>query len=179
MAFAGVPNFTKSRKALRCTWGAPTATPTETPCPAPLDGTKLLINAEAGYCLLHPAEYDTTIPDYIVINPLAKTSDTPREAWASIQIKAAAGRAAAQIADEQIAALGPGYNIIRNEFLVAGEQAIVVDGLPNVDPAHKVFIVHNDRLYTLLFMPWVPNAAQPTPLENLFRMVLDTLHFLS
>jgi len=41
-----------------------------------------------------------------------------------------------------------------------------------------VFIVHNERSYNLIFMPWIPNAAGPTPLENLYKMVMDTLHFL-
>ncbi len=158
--------------------GPTTAAPIDPPCPAELEGTKLLINPDAGYCLLVPAQDDTTIPGYVVINPLSRTADTPGDAWVSIAIEAAAGRTAAQIAEEQIAAVGAGFNIRRSEFLVDGEPAIVVDGLPNVDSSRKVLIVHNDRLYTLLFMPWFPDAVQPTPLENLFGMVMDSLRFL-
>ena len=147
-------------------------------CPAPTSETKLLTNAEEGYCLLYPAEYSTTFPDQIVINPASDGGEMPGDAWLYIEITDAAGRTAAQIADEGIVALGEGFNITRFEVEVDGEQAVVVDGLPAQDSARYVFIVHNERLYNLIFMPWYPNVAEPTPLENLYTMVMDTLHFL-
>ena len=147
-------------------------------CPTPTSETKLLTNAEEGYCLLYPAEYSTTFPDQIVINPASDEGEMLGEAWLYIEITDATGRTAAQIADEGIAALGEGFNITRFEVEVDGEQAVVVDGLPAQDSARQVFIVHNERLYNLIFMPWYPNAAEPTPLENLYTMVMDTLHFL-
>ena len=148
-------------------------------CPAPTSETKLLTNAEEGYCLLYPAEYSTTFPDQIVINPASDGGEMPGDAWLYIEITDAAGRTAAQIADEGIAALGEGFNITRFEVEVDGEQAVVVDGLPAQDSARYVFIVHNERLYNLIFMPWHPNAAEPTQLENLYTLVMATLHFLS
>ena len=150
----------------------------EAACPTPTAETKLLTNAEDGYCLLYPAEYSTTIPKYIVINPISSPGDIPGDAWLYIATAAASGRTAAQIADENIAALDEGFNITRFAVEVDGEQAVVVDGLPSLDSARNVFIVHNDRLYNLIFMPWFPNAAEPTSLENLYTMAMDTLHFL-
>jgi hypothetical protein len=147
-------------------------------CPTPTSETKLLTNADDGYCLLHPAEYSTSLPDYIVINPVSGQVEAIGEAWLYIAISPASGRTAAQIADEQIAALGEGFNITRFEVDVDGEQAVVVDGLPARDSARYVFIVNNDRLFNLIFMPWYPNAAEPTALENLYTMTMDTLHFL-
>jgi len=164
------------------------AIPTESTCPVPADGTKLLTSTQKGYCLLYLADYAATLPpddyaaispDNIVINPQAAMSDTLGEAWASIRIDNAAGRAVAQIADEQIAAVGPGFNITRIEMMVAGEPAIMVDGLPGQDSTRKLFIVHNQHLYTLDFAPWYPNVTDPTPLEKLYRMIVDTLHFLT
>jgi len=148
-------------------------------CPTPTSGTKLLTNAEEGYCLLYAASYSATVPHFIVINPIsASGGDALGDAWLNIAVADASGRTAAQIVDEQIAALGEGFNITRFEVDVDGEQAVVVDGLPAQDSARQVLIVHNDRLYNLIFMPWYPNAAAPTPLENLYTMVMDTLHFL-
>jgi len=147
-------------------------------CPTPTSETKLLTNAEEGYCLLYPAEYSATLPHYIVINPTIGFGDGPGDAWLLIATAPASGRTAAQIVDEQIAALGEGFNITRLEVEVDGEQAVVVDGLPAQDSARNVFIVHNDRLYNLIFMPWYPNAADPTALENLYASVMDTLHFM-
>jgi len=146
-------------------------------CPTPTSETKLLTNAEEGYCLLYPAEYSATLPHYIVINPTSGFGDAPGDAWLLITTATASGRTAAQIVDEQIAALGEGFNITRFELEVDGEQAVVVDSLPAQDSARNVFIVHNDRLYNLIFMPWYPNAAGPTALENLYTRVMDTFHF--
>ena len=157
----------------------PTQVPTlEDACPTPTAETKLLTNAEDGYCVLYPAEYSTTIPRYIVINPISSPGDMPGDAWLNIAIMPASGRTAAQFADEDIAAAGEGFIITRFEAEVGGEQAVVVDGLPAQDSARYVFIVHNERFYNLIFMPWYPNVAEPTQLENLYAMVMDTLHFL-
>ena len=159
-------------------WVQAACSPATGACPSPTSATKLLTNAEAGYCLLYPAEYSTTLPDFIVINPTTGFGDGPGDAWLLVATAPASGRSAAQIVDEQIAALGEGFNITRLEVEVDGEQAVVVDGLPAQDSARYVFIVHNDRLYNLTFMPWYPNAADPTPLEDLYTMVMDTLHFM-
>jgi len=40
-------------------------------CPTPTSEAKLLTNAKDGYCLLYPAQYSTSLPDYIVINPVS------------------------------------------------------------------------------------------------------------
>lgn len=146
-------------------------------CPSPTLDTELLTNNEDGYCLLYPTKYSTEVPHYIVINPISAPGDTPGDAWVSIETEAAAGRTAALVADQEISAAGQGFNITRTEAQVDGEAAVVVDGLPGPDPWRKVFVVHNDRLYTLTFMPWQP-SPQGAPLEGLYTMIMQTLRFL-
>jgi hypothetical protein len=131
-----------------------------------------------GYCLLYPAGDTALPPRLIVINPTNAPGDQPGDAWLDISVEAAANRTAAQVADGQIAAAGQGFNITRSEILVDGKPAVVVDGLPGPDPWRKVYIVNNERLYTLSFLPWSPNPNAPTPLEKLYTMVIDTLRFL-
>jgi hypothetical protein len=162
----------------------PTTIPTETVtpradgCPSETADLKLLVNVEEGYCLLYPAD-DVAVPlRFIVINPDRRTADTPGAAWVDIMVEPANGRAAAQVADEQIAAAGEGFNITSQETLVDGVPAIVVDGLPGVDSIRKVFIVSNDRLYILHFMPWFPNPNATTRLDELYKTIMDTMHFL-
>jgi hypothetical protein len=155
--------------------------PSAEACPASTMDTELLTNTAQGYCLLYPTKYSTEAPGYIVINPVSTPGDTLGDAWVSIDMEPAMGRTAEQVADEQIAAAGQGFNITRTKTRVAGEPAVVVDGLPGPDPWRKVFIVHDDRLYTLTFLPWQPGAeesGQATPLENLYTRVMDSLHFL-
>lgn len=155
-----------------------TQSPPEGPCPAETADLKLLTRADEGYCLLYPADDSLLPPQTIVINPASATADTPGDAWVDISVEAASGRSAAQAADGQITAAGEGFNITRNEIRVDGNQAIVVDGLPGPDPWRKVFIVSNDRLYTLSFLPWTPNVNAFPSLEKLYATVIDSLHFL-
>jgi hypothetical protein len=150
-------------------------------CPASTIDTELLTDTEDGYCLLYPTKYSTEVPDYIVINPVSAPGDQLGDAWVSIETEAAAGRTAAQVADAQISSAGSGFNITRTEASVDGEPAVVVDGLPGPDSWRKVFIVHNQRLYTLTFLPWQPaveGAGQQPPLEGLYTMIMQSLHFL-
>jgi hypothetical protein len=147
-------------------------------CPTATSDTKLLTNTEEGYCLLYPAEAVSNMPGWVVINPVSGPGDIPGDAWVYVQVQDAAGKTAAQFVDEQVTALGEGFNISTSEVEVDGEQAVVVDGLPGQDSNRQVFIVHNGRLYNLVFAPWFPNAAEPTPLEHLYATVMDTFHFL-
>ncbi len=147
-------------------------------CPAATADTKVLTNPEEGYCLLYPAEAASNMPGWVVINAVSGPGDIPGDAWLYVQVQDAAGKTATQFVDEQVTALGEGFNISTSEVAVDGEQAVVVDGLPGQDSNRQVFIVHNERLYNLVFAPWFPNAAEPTPLEGLYTMTMDTFRFL-
>ena len=161
-------------------------TPSTGACPTPTTESKLLMNAEDGYCLLYPTEFSAgTAPYILVLNPVgAGAGDVLGDAWVSIDMERADGRAAAQVADAEITSsefVGLDLNIERTEVQVDGEQAIVVDGLPGPDAWRRVFIVHGERLYILTFLPWLPNednGGQPTPLENLYETIISSLHFL-
>ena len=147
-------------------------------CPTPTSDKKLLMNTDGGYCFLYPAEYSTSLPGNIIINPVSTPGgDMPGDAWMSMNKEPAANQTAAQIADQQIASVGTGFNISRMEIMVDGKQAVVIDGLPGQDSTRKVLIVNNGRIYTFTFTPWYPNAAEPTPLEHLYTMVTETLRF--
>lgn len=148
-------------------------------CPSETADLKLFMNAEDGYCLLYPTEDSISLPALIVINPNgAAGGDMPGDAWAQITVEAASGRTAAQVADEKIAEAGEGFNITRTEILIDGKQAIVVDGRPAQDPSREVFIVANDRLYTLYFLPWAPTADWFSELEKLYSWVIASFHVL-
>ena len=159
-----------------------TAAAMEDVCPTPTTGTNLLTNAEAGYCLLYPAEYSTDVPNYIVINPVSGPGDVLGDAWVNIEVTSANGRTSAQVADAEIRApdlVGLDLNILRTEAQMGGEHAIIVDGLPGPDAWRKVYVVHGERLYTFTFLPWTYTAAgSSTPLEDLYTAITDSLHFL-
>lgn len=169
----------------------PTVAPTytETPenpaptgaCPAETADLKLFTNAEDGYCFLYPAEYVPAPPRMVVINPNGSTGGDflPGDAMVIVNMEAASGRTAAQVADEKIAEAGGGFDVIRSEVLLDGKPAIVVDGLPAQDSWRVVFIIGNDRLYTLFFQPWEPGAEWFPKLETLYATVMDSFHVIS
>jgi len=148
-------------------------------CPSETADLKLFMNAEYGFCLLYPTEDSIGLPALIIINPNgAVGGDMPGDAWAQITVEDASGRTVAQVADEKIAEAGEGFNITRSEILIDGKQAVVVDGRPAQDPSREVFIVDNDRLYTLYFLPWDPRADWSSELEKLYSSVIASFHVL-
>ena len=157
----------------------PTSATSTGACPSETADLKLFMNTEYGFCLLYPTEDSIGLPALIVINPNgAVGGDVPGDAWAQISVEAASGRTAAQVVDEKIAEAGDGFNITRSEILIDGKQAIVVDGFLAQDPPREVFIVDNDRLYTLYFLPWDPRADWFPELEKLYSSVIGSFHVL-
>ena len=149
-------------------------------CPSETADLKLFMNANDGYCFLYPIGYAPSPPYMVIINPngLSGGDSLPGDAVAIVNAEAASGRTAAQVADEQIAEAGEGFNITRTEIMIDGKQAIVVDGLPGQDPWREVFVVGNDRLYILFFDPWVPTADGFSELERLYSSVIASFHVL-
>jgi hypothetical protein len=124
---------------------------------------------------------NAAFPPYLVaINPngISGGDFLPGDAVIIVNMEAASGRTAAQVADEKIAEAGEGFPIVRSEILIDGKQAIVVDGLPAQDSSREVFIVDNNRLYILFFMPWEPNADWFSELEKLYSSVIASFHVL-
>lgn len=149
-------------------------------CPTATADLKLLTNTANRYCVLYPAEYSTATPNFIVINPVTGSGgDSLGDAWVNINVTDAQGQTAAQAADAASAGFGSGFNITKTAIEVDGVQGVVMDGLPGQDSNRQVFIVSNGKLYQLTFAPWYPNANTPTPLDGLYKTIIETLHFIS
>ena len=165
----------------------PSKTPESTAkpsCPEPMEGTQLLMNEGHGYCLLHPTEYNVVYPPMetclaSVVNSMecqfitfARAEGGPN---AGISVDEASGRTASQVADAEIAFLGPDFNIQRMDLTIDGEGAVLMDGIPGQDIVRKVVVIHNDLLYILSFTPWDKND---TAKVNLYTTIVNSLHFL-
>jgi len=135
------------------------------------------MDADNGHCLLYPAGNTTVIPPYlIVVNPNGMPGDVPGDAWMTIRVEPASGRTVAQVADTWITEAGEGFKITRSEIMVDGRQAVVVDGLPGPDPWRLVFIDGVNRIYTLFFQPWLPDADYFAQLDKLYETMIATFH---
>jgi hypothetical protein len=150
-----------------------------TGCPATTEDTQLLTNEAHGYCLLYPAGYEVQYPNddeaVILIGSLLNV-DQPR---ASIKVEGAAGRTAAQVADELVAEWSLGFDIQWTEVRVDGEQVIVLDNVPGQDRSRQVIFVHDGLLYRLTFMPQGKEyGAISTRMEQLYAAVVSSFRFL-
>jgi hypothetical protein len=134
------------------------------------------MNEEDGYCFLYPATAYATIPHFWAINPVPPGSvgDVIGDGWLSIEMRSANGLTAAEVADGEINILPPGgFDIVRTDIQIDGVPAVVVDGLPGPDSWRRVFVVANDRVYTLIFLPW----GHVEGLEEMYTLAVRTLRF--
>jgi hypothetical protein len=158
--------------------------PTPTPeCPGPTEGTQLLKNEALGYCTLYSEGYiEVEIPPSEVCLVPGEPYMACHSANAFINVEEAAGRTADQIADEIVADAEkeiPGILIERTDLTVSGEQAVLLEGLPGVASSRNIYIVHADRLYVLVFVPWDETGEEFARIETLYTTVINSFTFLS
>ena len=159
----------------------PTIPPTPVPiataapsCPEPAPGTQLLRHEERGYCLLYPDGLVWVDGGCLVPEGPAMGCHT---AVALFSVDDAAGRSADQVADEMIAdseAEVPGIAIQRTGSTVAGQPAVVLEGLPGVTGTRDVLIVQADRLYRLTFILPGADQASVDQFKRLYNTVIDS-----
>lgn len=147
-------------------------------CPSPEEGTLLLTDEDKGYCLLYPASHTVVMLDSgnteIVVGEIMNHID-PR---VSITTEDLAGRSLQQVVDEFLAGY-PGFEIEQTQLTVAGENAILLDGIPGQDYYRNVFVAHNDQLYQLQIAPYDKNIVDSLPeAEKLYAIVMDTFQFI-
>jgi len=151
-------------------------------CPSATEGTQLLMNEEYGYCLSYPDGYLRVDPlPYEVCLVPGESSMACHSAHLIIEVENAAERTAGQIADAMIAdqeSSIPGIEIQRTNLTVSGEQAVVLDGMSGVDFSRRIVLVHADRLYQLMFIPWDEAGENFPQLENLYNTVINSFQFL-
>jgi hypothetical protein len=103
-------------------------------------------------------------------------------AAAFINVEPADGRTAEQvataIAEDNKSVMGPGYtggDITVME--IDGEAAYSVGGLTGQDINRRVYMVHNDQLYWMMFVPDNSQAPAYQQMEDLYAMIVNTFQF--
>ena len=68
-----------------------------------------------------------------------------------------------------------GMNVGRWTVMLDGEQAVVLDGMPGQDFQRRVYVVHQQTLYILAFMPTrSENKAAGDQMEALHAAVTNS-----
>lgn len=137
------------------------------------DTAQFFSSDDLGLCFSYPQGY-TQIPSDIVevAAPDLPGSDTKGLFW--LEISDAYHRTAEKIADQDMTAAGIS-NVGRSLITLDGEQAVVLDGMPGQDPQRRVYVVHDQTLYVLAFMPTrSENTAAGDQLEALYDAVTNS-----
>jgi len=148
-------------------------------CVRSSDEVRLLINSVRGYCLQYPAEYDVFFPNESEIMLAKRSVLNLSEPSVQIKVQSAGGMTADQAADSFLAVYTfLTSELVRESLTIDGEEAIMLDGLPGQEINRQVFVLHNDTLYQLTFMPM--DESQPevnAQTEALYYTVTQSFNF--
>ncbi|HSO11483.1 MAG TPA: hypothetical protein VLT51_03850 [Anaerolineales bacterium] len=127
-----------------------------------------------GLCFSYPQGY-IQLPsnDAVqIVAPNLPGTDTKGLFW--IEISDAYDRTAEVIADQDMT-FAAGVDVGRWTLMLGGEQAVVLDGMPGQDFQRRVYVVHEQTLYVLAFMPTrSENKAVNDQMEVLYNAVTSS-----
>lgn len=153
-------------------------------CPEAEEGLVLFTNAEDGFCVLLPEQY--AIDDSLTV----ENNGTETAVYVDSLTNVAAPRLFIRVEDANGQSLDEVTIAIQQEFadlavmwgfgyMVDGVPANQFDQLPGQDLQRQVVLVHNDRLYTLTFVPDDPEMGDVyTEMQTLYEVVMDSFSFL-
>jgi hypothetical protein len=131
---------------------APAVGDTVASCLPATDTIQRLTNAGDRYCLTYPAEYKVEKPNahetILAIGGLLDAGN-PR---LHIVVGDAAGASAGSAVDRIVRDF-EGFTLERSAATIAGEPAVVLDGVLGQDVNRRVIFVHDGLLYELTFAP--------------------------
>ena len=99
------------------------------------------------------------------------------------RVEDAGGRSLDEFTTAKEAELGeaiPGYDVIRSfGYMLDGVPANQFDKVPGQDLSRVLVMVHNDRLFTLNFIPDDPGAGDAyDEMQALYDVVIESFSFL-
>lgn len=139
-------------------------------CPVASVGTLILKDQDNGYCLAYPEGNGVVTPPVageVCLVPGEPPYMECNGASLVINVEEAEGRTADQVADA--VAVDMNCSDERYNLTIANEKAVVLSECKGQDLSRKVFIIHDDRLYTLTFTELS---------ERFYAQVITSLGFL-
>lgn len=148
---------------------------------ARLGGIQLYSDTAHGYSMYLPKKYEVQETGAGTLLIMAPGAGHPGEqrAAAFIEIGPANGRSVEEITEQIKADLGPGFYIPTATAMGLDKaMALVLSGLPGQDANRQLFVVYNDLLYHITFVPDAPAVgAAYWQMEDLYAMIVNTFHF--
>jgi hypothetical protein len=151
---------------------------------AQIGGLQAYTDDALSFSVFLPKDYEVLHPSDSEVMFLAPGEGHPSDdrASATIFVEPANGRTAEQvataIAEDNKSVMGPGYT--GGEITVMeidGEPAYSVGGLTGQDLNRRLYMVHNDQLYWMMFVPDTTLAPAYQQMEDVYAMIVNTFHF--
>lgn len=143
-------------------------------------GVEFYINKAHGYQMYLPRGYEVQEPNRDEIAILAPKGTEGHRARAFITVEPANGRTAEQMLTETKYDLPPEFSDQTGTFMgLDTEMALILDRVPSQDMQRVLFVVHEDRLYRMIFIPndEIESAAY-NQMRNLYAVVVNTFKFI-
>ncbi|HRV96733.1 MAG TPA: hypothetical protein P5526_31555 [Anaerolineae bacterium] len=152
-------------------------------CPEVGKDALLFRNDAQGYCLLYPAGFTVEQPAANEAVIFAISLQDVSHPKAFIEVTDTDQTNPNDIVDAQVAEIKqalPDYEVqVTYGLLVDGQPAAQIDNAPGQDISRKLFIIRDDRLYTLTFVPADPAAdGIYQEMEYLYTLVVNSFKFL-
>ena len=146
-----------------------------TPVPTSVNDTAQIFSSnQLGLCFSYPEGY-TQLPyedTAEIVGPELPGSDLRGLFW--LEKSDAYDRTAEVIADQDMTAAGI-PSVARSFVMLDGEPAVVLDGMPGQDLQRRVYVVRDQTLYVLAFMPTLSeNKAAGNQLETLYDAITNS-----
>ena len=146
-----------------------------TPVPTSVnDRAQIFSSDQLGLCFSYPEGY-TQLPyedTAEIVGPELPGSDRRGLFW--LEKSDAYDRTAEVIADQDMTAAGI-PSVARSFVTLDGEPAVVLDGMPGQDLQRRVYVVHDQTLYVLAFMPTLSdNKAAVDQMESLYDAITNS-----
>jgi hypothetical protein len=150
---------------------------------ARLGGIQPYKNDALGFSLYLPKDYQVNEPagEVAIVAPRVNGEGDP--GLAIIFVEPANGRSAEAVAEHTLeeakAQLGAGATLSINQVMTIEEaQAFVINHLPGQDSNTQLFMIHDDLLYHIMFIPDNPQLGVAyRQMEDVYAMIVNTFHF--
>ena len=162
----------------------PRSSATGDDCLSPGTTTRLLSYPERGFCLLYPAGFTLTESADGTMTLATGSIGGANRSKVVIQVKDAGGKTAEQLADELVAGAQretPGVTVERPFGVTIGyEPAQLLDGVPGPETSRHVLVVHDRKLYHLIFTPADPSDDKAyAQMHALYDMLVRSFRFIT
>ena len=136
--------------------------------------TESFSSEKLGFCFSYPKAY-SQIPNNDMVEIVAPDlpgTDAKGLFW--IETSDSYNRTAEEIADQEMT-YATGMDVGRWTSTLGGEQAVVLDGMPGQDLQRRMYVVHQQTLFILAFMPTrSENTAESGQMESLYSTVTNS-----